>query len=360
MLGTAPQTRGGIAAVIGAYRAAGLFERWPIDYVVTHREGGKGAKLAAAARGLARFVALLAAHRRVLVHVHCASRASFWRKALFMSVAHAARCPVILHLHGGGFARFYEEECGPLRRWLVRRVLARAACVIALTGRWRNWLAQLQANPNLVCIPNPVDLPPAIVPRGPRNVVLYLGRIEPAKGIPELLDAFAGLRPGMPDALLVCAGAGDIDAAARQARRLGLEDSVRFPGWIDGDEKRAWLARAALFVLPSHAEGLPMSLLEAMAAGLPVVASAVGGIPDVVHDGVNGFLVAPGDRVALLRAMGRVLNDPQLGAALGAAGREAVRARYAPERVLPDLERLYAALGTGPAVPGAARLRRAA
>jgi glycosyltransferase involved in cell wall biosynthesis len=296
----------------------------------------------------------------VLVHVHCASRASFWRKAVFMAIAHAARCPVILHLHGGGFARFYEEECGLLQRWLVRRVLARAACVVAVSGRWRNWLAQLQANPNLVCLPNPVALPPAAPPRGPRNVVLFLGRIEAAKGIPELLDAFAGLRPGVPDALLVCAGAGDIEAAARQARRLGLGDSVRFPGWIDGEEKRAWLARAALFVLPSHAEGLPVSLLEALAAGLPVVASAVGGIPDVVHDGVNGFLVAPGDRVALLRAMGRVLNDAQLGAALGAAGRAAMRARFAPGRVLADLERLYAGFVLAGAENAAPRLRRAA
>jgi glycosyltransferase involved in cell wall biosynthesis len=360
MLGTAPQTRGGVSAVLAAYRAAGLFERWPIDYVATHCEGGAAAKLLAAARGLRRFLALLSAHRRVLVHVHCASRASFWRKAVFMAIAHAARCPVILHLHGGGFARFYEEECGPLGRWLVRRLLARAACVIALSERWRSWLARLGATTNLVCLPNPVELPSAVAPRGPRNVVLFLGRIEPAKGIHELLDAFAGLRAGMPDALLVCAGEGDIEAAMRHAQRLGLADSVRFPGWIDGAEKRAWLARAALFVLPSHAEGLPMSLLEAMAAGLPVVASAVGGVPDVVHDGVNGFLVAPGDRVALLRALAKVLRDPQLGASLGAAGRAAVRARHAPGEVLAQLDRIYAGFVLAGAASAAPRLRRAA
>jgi glycosyltransferase involved in cell wall biosynthesis len=363
MLGTAPDTRGGIAAVLAAYREAGLFERWPIEYLATHCEGGAAAKLFAAARALWRFAALLAAERRVVLHVHCASRASFWRKALFMALAHAARCPVIFHLHGGGFAQFYESECGALRRWLVRRLLDRAACVIALSERWRNWLAQVSANPRLVCIPNPVCLPAAAQlrgpPRGRRNVVLFLGRIEPAKGIPELLDAFAGLRAGAPDALLVCAGEGDGEAASRQAQRLGLGDAVRFPGWIGAEEKRAWLARAAVFVLPSHVEGLPMSLLEAMAAGVPVVASAVGGIPDVVHDGVNGFLVAPGDRVALLRALGKVLHDPQLGAALGAAGREAMRARHAPDRVLAPLEALYARLGVaGGAAPR--RLRRVA
>ena len=91
-----------------------------------------------------------------------------------------------------------------------------------------------------------------------------------------------------------------------------------------------------------------------------MVASAVGGIPDVVHDGVNGFLVAPGDRVALLRAMGRVLNDPQLGTELGAAGRAAMRARCAPGRVVADLEGLYAGCVLARADRAAPRLRRVA
>ena len=359
MLGTAPETRGGIAAVIAAWRAAGLFERWPIDYVATHCDGGAGQKLLAAVGGLRRFVALLLAHRHVLVHVHCASRASFWRKCVFMAIAHAARCPVVLHLHGGGFARFYEEECGPLRQRLVRHFLGRAACVIALTERWRAWLAQAGANPNLVCIPNPVRPEAAPAPRARGNVILFLGRIEDAKGLPELLKAFSVLRMSAPDAELVCAGAGDIERAVRQAEALGIEDAVRFPGWLGEAEKRAWLRRAAVLVLPSHAEGLPMSLLEAMAAGVPVVASAVGGIPDVVKHGVNGLLVAPGDAVDLLRAQRRLLREPQLAAALGAAGRETVRARFAPEQVLARLGEVYAALGVEGAV-GRARLRRVA
>jgi glycosyltransferase involved in cell wall biosynthesis len=359
MLGTAPQTRGGISAVIAAWRAAGLFERWPIEYVATHCDGGAGQKLLAAARGLRRFAGILLAQRRVLVHVHCASRASFWRKCVFMAIAHAARCPVVLHLHGGGFARFYEQECGLLGRRAVRHFLGRAACVIALSEHWRAWLAQAGANPNIVCIPNPVRAEAASAPRARRNAILFLGRIADAKGVPELLKAFSVLRMSAPDALLVCAGAGDIERAARQAEALGIEDAVRFPGWLGEDQKRAWLRRAGVFVLPSHAEGLPMSLLEAMAAGVPAVASAVGGIPDVVKHGVNGLLVAPGDSVDLLRALRRLLRDAPLAAALGAAGRETVRARFAPEQVLARLGEVYAALGVEGA-PLRARLRRVA
>jgi glycosyltransferase involved in cell wall biosynthesis len=351
MLGTAPETRGGISAVIEAWRAEGLFERWPVDYVATHCDGGAGQKLLAAARGLRRFVALLAAHRRVLVHVHCASHASFWRKCVFMAIAHAARCPVILHLHGGGFAHFYENECGPLGRRVVRHFLERAACVVAVSERWRAWLVHASANPNIVCIPNPVRAEIGPARRGRRNVVLFLGRIEAAKGIPELIEALSGLRADVPDAELVCAGAGEVEAAAGQAERLGIGDAVRFPGWLGEAEKRAWLRRAGVFVLPSHAEGLPMGLLEAMAAGLPVVASAVGGIPDVVKDGVNGLLVAPGDAAALERALRRLLRDPRLAAALGAAGRESVREHHACERVVAQLGQVYAGLG----VAGVAR-----
>lgn len=362
MLGTAPETRGGIAAVLGAWRAEGLFERWPIEYVVTHCDGGGGRKLLAAARGLRAFLALLAAHRRVLVHVHCASHASFWRKAAFMAIALAARCPVVFHLHGGGFARFYESECGPLGRRIVRFFLERAACVVAVSERWHAWLAQVTPNPNVVCIQNPVRPWPTQAPRGRRNVVLFLGRIEAAKGIHELLEAVAGLRESVPDVELVCAGAGDIEGAARRAERLGIEDAVRFPGWLGAPQKWAWLKRAGVFVLPSHAEGLPMSLLEAMAAGLPVVASAVGGIPDVVTHGVNGLLMAPGDAAELERALRRLLRDPKLAAGLGAAGRETIRARYSPERVLAQLEGLYAGFGVDGAARKAARpgLRRVA
>jgi glycosyltransferase involved in cell wall biosynthesis len=362
MLGTAFETRGGVAAVLEAYRAEGLFERWPVDYIATHCDGGRGAKLLAAVRGLRRFVALIARHRRVLVHVHCASRASFWRKCVFMALAHAMRCPVVFHLHGGGFARFYDNECGWLGRRVVRLALDRAACVVALSERWRAWLAQVTSNPNVVCLPNPVRAWPAQPPRGRRNVVLYLGRIEAAKGIGELLEALARLRESVPDVELVCAGAGAIEAARAQAEHLGIEDAVRFPGWLNAPQKWAWLRRAGVFALPSHAEGLPMGVLEAMAAGLPVVASAVGGIPDLLQDGVQGSLVAPGDARGLARALRCVLLDPRRAAALGAAGRETIRARYTPERVLAGLENVYAGLGLAlrEGSPVRARLRRVA
>jgi glycosyltransferase involved in cell wall biosynthesis len=341
MLGTALESRGGIAAVVNAYRAQGLFERWPIDYVPTHCDGGVVRKLLTAVKALLKVAFLLAKHRRVVMHVHCASRASFWRKSIFVTIAMLAKCPVILHLHGGGFARFYEAECGELRRRIIRFFFERATRVIVLSERWRAWITRIVGSPRVVCIPNPV----AAVEERPlshrRNIVLFLGRLERCKGIFDLLDAVAALRAHIPDIQLVCAGDGDLGSVARYAERLGIKDAVSLPGWVGPAEKQALMNLAAVYVLPSYAEGLPVSLLEAMAAGLPVAATSVGGIPDVVADGINGFLFAPGDSAMLQRLLRRLMHDPELGKRMALAARETVRMRFAAERVLAQLDELY-------------------
>ena len=352
MLGTAFETRGGIAAAINAYRAQGLFERWPIDYVATHCDGGAVRKLLTAIKALLRVILLLARHRRVVMHVHSASHASFWRKSIFMAIAMAAKCPVIFHLHGGGFERFYEAQCGNAGRRIIRLVLDRTTCVIVLSERWRAWITRVTENQRIVCIPNSV----AAIEERPgskrENLVMFLGRLERSKGIFDLLDTISGLRGPVPDVRLVCAGEGNLESAARYARRLGIEDAVRFTGWIGPTEKQSLMRRAAVLVLPSYAEGLPMSLLEAMASGLPVVATAVGGIPDVVTDGVDGLLFTPGDTATLQRLLRRLMHEPKLGMRIAMAARETVRLRFSTDRVVAQLEEIYAGFGLS-AVSGA-------
>ena len=119
-----------------------------------------------------------------------------------------------------------------------------------------------------------------------------------------------------------------------------------------------------MLAAPSYDAALPMSMLEAMAAGVPVAAAAVGGIPEVIVDGVSGMLVAPGDSASLAKALKKMLLDRAHAARIGAAGRETVRLRHAPERALPRLEEIYARLGVQPIVAPApaakADLRKAA
>ena len=344
MVGTSFETRGGIGSVLQTYRAAGLFDRWPVDYVATHRDGSHLLRFLKAIDGFFVFLALLCRHPRAVLHVHSASRASFWRKSVFMALALAARWPVIFHLHGGGFATFYDAECGPLRRAIVRFFLARASCIVVVSERWCAWMHRTTRNPNVVTIANPVALPPASAARE-TALVAFTGRCSAAKGVPELLDAAAILGKRFPALRLELAGDGPLEQVRERAESLGIAGRVTLHGWVGPRQRDDMLARATVFVLPSHAEALPVSLLEAMAAGCPVIASAVGGIPDVISEGFNGLLVPPGDPQALARAIGSLLADPALAFAMGRAARATIASRFTAERAVDRVGRIYSNLG---------------
>jgi glycosyltransferase involved in cell wall biosynthesis len=126
-----------------------------------------------------------------------------------------------------------------------------------------------------------------------------------------------------------------------EANRLGLNAAVELPGWIGSDEKAELLARAACLALPSHDEGLPLAVLEAMLAGVPVVATSVGGVPEIVADGRHALLVAPRDTEALATALARVLDDPQLAKQLSEAARQRANAEYAPDRLAERVSAVY-------------------
>jgi glycosyltransferase involved in cell wall biosynthesis len=332
MLGAAPETHGSIAAAVAAYRTHGLFTRWPITYIATHGEGTLGQKIATAGRAARELTALLAEHRRVAVHIHVASGAAFWREAAFMGAALAARCPVALQLHGNGY--------DAASRWFLER----AAIVCVPCEAMRTRVRSVARNAAVALVPPPVALDVPEV-REKSNLVLFLGRLDASKGIYDLLDAIAAVRATVPDVRLVCAGDGDRVGVARYAERLNIADAVKFTGWVGPSGKRALLEHAAVFALPSYDEALPLGLLEAMSAGIPVVASKVGGIPEVVVDGASGLLVAPGDTASLQRSLSRILCDRALATRLGAAARETARVRAAPERALAALEDVYDALG---------------
>ena len=331
MLGAAPETRGGLAAVVEAYRAHGLFARWPIELIATTGDRSILEEALLVARAVRDLAAALVREPRSLVHLHV-SRGCFWRQAAFAAAAAAVRCPLIVQLHGAGFGGE------------TRHLLRQAACVLVSCEAQRIWVRSVARDAHVVVVPPPLAVPAAAAGERP-NLVLFLGRLEAAKGIYDLLDAIAGVRGAVPDVRLVCAGDGDRVGVKRYAERLGIADAVTFTGWVGPSGKRALLESAAVFALPSYEEALPVSLIEAMGAGVPAIASPVGGIPEVLQDGVSGLFVAAGDRANLERRLKRLLLDRALAARLGAAARESARLRFAPARVLSRIDEVYASLG---------------
>jgi glycosyltransferase involved in cell wall biosynthesis len=340
MIGTSVRTMGGIASVIRVYDESGLLRRFDVRLLETHTDGSAGAKLTLHLRALVVFLGLLARGRVGLLHVHSSSRASFWRTCTFMLPAIALRVPVVFHLHGSEFDVF-EKELGPARRRVVRWVLDHATVVVVLSSSWRRWVESVSSNRWVEVVPNPVLAAPPGPAARDRNVVLTLGRLGHRKGSYVLLEAAARLA-GRHRVTLRLAGDGDLDGVAARAAELGVDAEVL--GWIGPEERARELSSAGLFALPSYAEGLPMALLEAMAAGLPVVATTVGGFTDVVTDGVEGFLVEPGDVEGLAERIDRLLDDPRLAARMGAAAKQRA-ADFSPAAVVPRVEEIYEALG---------------
>jgi glycosyltransferase involved in cell wall biosynthesis len=193
--------------------------------------------------------------------------------------------------------------------WLARPVLRRAGLVIAASTALAASARELGAG-KVEVIPSAVELPAEVGREATPPEVLYAGRLSPEKGVLELVDAAAGLN-------LVVAGDGPLRAQVPQAR-----------GFLPPDELQRLYARAAIVACPSRREGFGVACLEAMAHGRPVVASAVGGLNDLVVDGETGVLVPPRDPRALRSALEQLLGDRDLRLALGAAGRERARERF--------------------------------
>jgi glycosyltransferase involved in cell wall biosynthesis len=188
-------------------------------------------------------------------------------------------------------------------------------------------------------------------------VIGTVGRLEPRKGTATLVQALAALRrDGRHDATVVVVGDGPLRAdLAAEGERLGIAPHLRLLG--DRADVRDVLAALDVFVLPSRTEGMSNALLEAMAMARPVVATAVGGTPEVVADGASGLLVPADDPAAMARAIARLLDDAALGRKLGTAARQTVEARYGARSMVRRLEAVYAAVASS---GGAASGSRAA
>ena len=177
--------------------------------------------------------------------------------------------------------------------------------------------------------------------------VLFVGRLAAVKGVPLLLEAFARLREPHGDARLTLVGDGP-ERATLEARAadLGLDEAVQFTGYRTQDEVAALLAGADMLVLPSFAEGLPVVLMEALASRIPVIATPVAGVSELVRDGETGLLVPPGDIDSLTAALDRLLGDPELCRRLGEAGRAVVLEQHDVAR---EAEKLLKLFRNGPA-----------
>jgi glycosyltransferase involved in cell wall biosynthesis len=289
-----------------------------------------------------------------ILHTHTAKAGAVGRVAALL--AGSARPPLVVHTFHGHVLRGY---FGPLKTTVFRvleTLLARMTTVlVAVSPEVRDDLVQLRVAPRekFVVIRLGIELEQRVQTDEAREevrrrlgipperfVVGWLGRMTGVKQTTELLDLLAVLRERGTDAGLLVVGDGpDRDAFEQRALELGLARHCQFLGYQT--DVAPWFAAMDAVALPSGNEGTPVTVIEALAAGKPVAAYGVGGVPDVVRDGIDGYVVAPGDVAGLAERLARLAADGGLRERMGAAGRERVLERYGVRRLLEDVDRLY-------------------
>jgi glycosyltransferase involved in cell wall biosynthesis len=306
-------------------------------------------------RAILRLARLIRRERPAILHTHTAKAGAVGRIAALL--AGDARPPIVVHtFHGhvlrGYFGRTMTFGFRTLERWLARTTTS----LVAVSPEVRDDLVALRVAPasKFTVVRLGIDLAHRIASDGAQRretrrqmglrddafVVGWVGRMTAVKNTDSLVRALQALVDLGVDARLLLVGDGpDRDHLERYAHELGVMKRCLFLGYQE-DVARFYDAIDAL-VLPSVNEGTPVSVIEALAAERPAVATRVGGTPDIIRDGIDGFLVDPADPGELAERLAELARDATRRAAMGAAGRARVLERYAVSRLIDDIDRLY-------------------
>ncbi len=274
-----------------------------------------------------RFIRALYRFRPDLVHIHTSQGLGWLKDTFYVAVSKLYGRHLILHVHAAEYDQLVSRKSRLLQAY-TRFMMNRAEAVIAVSSEWKKALGQIvpveRIHPFRPCLNVAAYMPQKEHRPGETVNALFLGTVGARKGAFDLIEAMQFVPAQSSLRLWIVGGGerdGDLDKARRRIEELQLENRCKLIGIVQGQQKAELLEKAHIFVLPSYNEGLPFAIIEAMAAGLAIVATPVGGIPEVVQNGVNGLLIAPGNPKALADSLQRLAADTVLRGKMGQKNR---------------------------------------
>lgn len=280
--------KGGIGAVLNLY--AQQFESFDVLY--TYPEHKTVSRITFYLKALYKLILKLRFAAAIdIVHIHTASNGSFYRKSIVLLIAKLHGKKTVMHVHGGGFKEFYNNSI--FKKILIKPILKTADRVICLSDVWHEYFSNHLQLKNTIVLPNPISLPRIRAKEfeSSRIELIFFGAVVASKGIFDLVHYLTSNRHFIEGKIIlhIC-GEGEVERLKSIVSSQQLENKVFIHGWTSGSMKDSLLQHADIFILPSYAEGLPMSILEAMSFGKPIIATKVGGVPSLVHPQYNGWL----------------------------------------------------------------------
>lgn len=305
-------TKGGMVSVTKNYLGYKDWREYDIKFIPTHFDTNKWVVMLYFAIQFCKIWWNVITGDYKIAHLHTAERGSFWRKRFLLKFYHRHGIKVVMHHHAAEFEVFY-DKCSETQKQKVQETLAEADVNIVLSKRLVPMIKEKQPKARVEVLYNAVNTyeknPYSIEARN----VLFMGRLGVRKGTFDLIEAVKRLDKEIPEDIkfYLCGDMGE-NEVRQKVKDLGIEHRIAHVGWIDGDQKREFMSKSMINCLPSYNEGLPMTILETMAAGIPNISTNIASIPEVIRDGENGFMITPGDVDALVDRLRILINDSEL------------------------------------------------
>ncbi|MFN5422928.1 MAG: glycosyltransferase family 4 protein [bacterium] len=276
-----------------------------------------------------------------ILHLHSASNGSFVRKSLIALLGKVFGKKVVIHMHGGSFNLFYERAS--FFKPVIRILLKSCDKLICLSPHWYDYYHNTLGVSEVITVPNPVELSNGNYrfSISPTLKLLFLGKICDDKGIFNLVDYLRTNKYFLDNRIILSIGG--VGEDARLLHEIALLSNIEFYGWADETTKNQLLSECDVFILPSRFEGLPVSILEAMAYQKPIIATDVGGISSIVTQGYNGWLVNPSDLGMLDNVFDEIFNNRMLLRQYGLNSYNQA-SKYSSDQVIHRLSNIYQSL----------------
>lgn len=341
------KSRGGMATVINGIRnSRDLNARYQIDIFPSYIDGNFFLRLLYSSFAYVKFLFLYKKYD--LFHIHTASYGSTFRKRIYLKKIKKAGKKAIVHIHGAKYLVFYNGLKEKDKKKVVN-FLRSADIVIALSDDWKEKFEQTFGLTNCVSLPNGIDTDQFVDaicdPAQHQNSFVMLGRLGERKGAYDLVNAVEQAMKQNPKIKLYMAGDGEIDKVKALIAEKKLENNIEVVGWVDFADKVKLLKKSATVVLPSYNEGLPMSILEGMAAGKAIISTTVGAIPEVVSK-ENGILIQAGDVPALAEALLQCSIDTEMIERMGRANISKINEKFSMRKMHKLLGQYYDLMGS--------------
>lgn len=344
MCGSSLSVKGGMVSVVRNYLGYNDWDNVNVNYIPTHIESNKFFLLFYFAFAYLRILFLLMTKKINVAHLHTAERGSFYRKALLVRTFKKMGVKTIMHHHGAEFELFY-TDLSDKRKTYVKRILEMADLNIVLSQRLVEMITNKAPRANVKVLYNAVN----VLDNNPYNSeaknILFLGRLGKRKGIYDLLEAIKLLDGSLnSDVQFYLCGDGDVDEVKTKVDELGIKHRIAYVGWVDKEKKEELKSKTMINVLPSYNEGLPMTILETMAYGIPNISTSIASIPEVIFDGKNGYLITPRN-VEMLAEYLKILScDSLLRKNFSVESYELIKSKFSLKNNIKELESIYKTL----------------